>query len=554
VILLTGELPTIIYLSLLITIPISWVLLQLYKRAVTRAMAKLSKHPDVLQPVKQSPIPAVPPQTQLSIRILDPDEMPKRAASSMVHDTLLKAPAKASLVYLLAGLGFAAIMTWGRLTADQTSINPIRMAITLLLYSWPIVLAVQYIAGTTRKRWLTPLALYWSLYLFVACFDIARNPNLHLIEIIALWGIINLLTTLAWVIVLHRKLRAVSPLVLIFLLLALTGALFMLELFLYNDLVQVIIATLLKPLGEVLGWVFVNGLIGLLWFCVFGWLALRWIRWQYQRQRLSDQIIILDALWLLFVAMDGTTIVFQGVSWLLILPLAFLSYKILVELGFRWFSRHPKPANPPCLLLLRVFSLGRRSEQLFDAVSTHWRYLGRIQMIAGPDLATTTIEPHEFLDYVSGRLGHNFIDSPEKLESALAANKHEPDRDGRYRVAEYFCYGDTWQMVMRRLEDSCEVVLMDLRGFSPQNQGCIFEINTLINHMPLNQVIFTVDETSDQEFLRRTIDSAWKNVSIHSPNRDLEDPSVTFFRYHSGKDLPLERLLETLCQAASGGA
>ena len=56
------------------------------------------------------------------------------------------------------------------------------------------------------------------------------------------------------------------------------------------------------------------------------------------------------------------------------------------------------------LLLLRVFALGKRSEHYFDLVTKHWRHIGSVQLTAGPDLATTTVQPHEFLEFISGKL------------------------------------------------------------------------------------------------------------------------------------------------------
>ena len=59
--------------------------------------------------------------------------------------------------------------------------------------------------------------------------------------------------------------------------------------------------------------------------------------------------------------------------------------------------------DEPTLLLLRVFALGHRSERLFDALSKRWLRAGSISMIAGPDLVTSTVEPHEFLDFINVR-------------------------------------------------------------------------------------------------------------------------------------------------------
>ena len=56
-----------------------------------------------------------------------------------------------------------------------------------------------------------------------------------------------------------------------------------------------------------------------------------------------------------------------------------------------------------------------------------------------------------------------------------------PDPDGRYRIKEFFCYNDTWQMTMERLAAASDAVLMDLRSFSRVNQGCIFELGRLLD-------------------------------------------------------------------------
>jgi len=548
--LLTGELLFIVYTALLLTIPISWGLLKRYKRAVIRTMAKQSSQLEITQPIETTP--AAPPESGLKISVLDPSNLPERPSLSTCQKILLRAPTKAALVYLLAGFGYAAIMTWGVLTSGQMAATPTRLSITMMLYGWPVVLATQFIAGTTRRRWLKPVLIYSGVYLLLSLLALALIPDAKLLDLLFLWVLINIPTTLIWWIVLNRRLRAVSPLVLTFLVLAVTGSLVLLELFFYNDFALALSVNLLIPLGlGVRGMIVVNILIGITVFCVIGWMVLRWVRWQYKRQMISEQIITLDALWLIFSITKGIELVFEGLIWALVPLVAFLIYKVLTVIGFRWLTRQHKLSDSPCLLLLRVFSLGWRSEQLFDAVSTHWRYLGKIHLIAGPDLATTTIEPHEFLDYVSGNLGNNFIDSAKKLETALTNSKVHPDHDGRYRVEEFFCYGDTWQMVLTRLQNACDVILMDLRGFTPQNAGCIFEINTLIDHLPLGQVIFTVDDTTNRDFLQTTIKSAWQKVANDSPNRLIEEPILTLFEYQSGKNLPLDHLLETLCEAAS---
>jgi hypothetical protein len=75
-------------------------------------------------------------------------------------------------------------------------------------------------------------------------------------------------------------------------------------------------------------------------------------------------------------------------------------------------------------------------------------------------------------------------------------------------------------------------VLMDLRGFSPGNQGCVFEINELLNTVPLDRIVFVVDGTTDDAFLREMFAQGWAMLRADSPNRALTGPRVHLFPVH----------------------
>jgi len=126
-------------------------------------------------------------------------------------------------------------------------------------------------------------------------------------------------------------------------------------------------------------------------------------------------------------------------------------------------------------------------------------------MIAGIDLVSRTVDPHEFLDFTSGKLSRRFIESPAALEQRMRERDTRPDRDLRFRVNDFFCYDDTWKMVLSRLVDESDAVLMDLRGFSRQNAGCVFELHELVRLVPLEQVVFIVDRRTDEALLAETL-------------------------------------------------
>ena len=209
-------------------------------------------------------------------------------------------------------------------------------------------------------------------------------------------------------------------------------------------------------------------LIGFAAFAIVGWLMLDLLRQLYESKRISEQSINVDAMWLLFGIVNSIGLVFEGYRWFASGFVAFAIYKIIAAGCFVFAAcRGGRTKKGHRLLLLRVFALGKRSEQLYDTLGKSWRTVGSIQMIAGPDLATTTIEPHEFLDFVSGKLDRRFIDTGRTLDLRIDQMDLAPDREGQFRVTEFFCHDDTWKMTLARLADDSDAVLMDLRGFSP---------------------------------------------------------------------------------------
>ena len=67
------------------------------------------------------------------------------------------------------------------------------------------------------------------------------------------------------------------------------------------------------------------------------------------------------------------------------------------------------------------------------------------------------------------------------------------------------------------MEDA-HLVAMDLRGFTPANRGCLYEIETLVAMVPAARIAFLVDATTDLHLLRRTLANALARLDPASPN------------------------------------
>lgn len=294
-------------------------------------------------------------------------------------------------------------------------------------------------------------------------------------------------------------------------------------------------------------WVLLH-LLGFAAFGVIGWWLLRWIGGRYRARRFSDESLTLDAVWLLFAVEQSVTFAFENLLWMLAGPVAFIAYKVVSTAGARRLAPGFRPTGRS-LLVLRVFSLGPKSQRLFDVLAKRWLRTGPITLIAGPDLVTATVEPHEFLDFIGGRLTRQFVRDEADLRRRLADLETGPDPDGRHRVNELFCHADTWQASMRELAARSDAVLMDLRSFSGTNRGCVYELAQLLDTIDLNRVVFVVDGSTDIRLLEQTLEGLWRRTPEDSPNRRAAAPAARLLTANGSSARELRALVRLLFTA-----
>jgi hypothetical protein len=279
------------------------------------------------------------------------------------------------------------------------------------------------------------------------------------------------------------------------------------------------------------------------------WLALGWVKRAYLAKAISDRSLGLDAFWLFFASYFAMQFALQGQAWLLTGVLAFAAYRVTLAAARSLERRCRPPLAPRGLTFLRVFSLGPKSNALFDALAMYWRRIGSMQLITGPDVANSTVQPNQLLDFLTGRLERHFIGDARSLEARLDLLDRAPDRDGWYRINNFFCRTDAWKAVLARLVREGDVVLMDLRSFAAGNAGCVHELRHLIEFVPLARCVFIVDRTTDLAHLRSVLDEAWRSIGAASPNRDVSPDAVDLHPFDAGP-AALRELLRRLCAAA----
>jgi hypothetical protein len=258
------------------------------------------------------------------------------------------------------------------------------------------------------------------------------------------------------------------------------------------------------------------------------WWLLRGLAAAFEWKRFSDVQLMVDCWWLIVSAEEMAVLSTQMGLWAIPVGLgAFGAYRLAVTVGLRGHAPAPSAAGQR-LLFLRVFGYRARTEAMLDKVAQRWRFDGPVQLVAGIDVAARTVDPGDFLAFVGGRLANRYVAGPESLRERLGALDVVRDPDGRFRINDFYCHGDTWQPTVQALLDASDRVLMDVRSLSERNQGCRYELEQLVWRLPTDALVLVVDAGTDIARLGAILDGAWRIA--HDANRARGDGRFALVR------------------------
>ena len=219
----------------------------------------------------------------------------------------------------------------------------------------------------------------------------------------------------------------------------------------------------------------------------------------YEKKKLSDQQIRVGC-WLLYTSIFS--LMFSQVEdedSVALRPEAML-VPIVSMLSFWFYFRKSAAVKvdnyAQRLLLLRVFSSDKRGEKWLSGVERYWRHLGPVYMIAGPDIARSSIDPYELYHFLSRNIKALFIRSEQQALTHLNTVDNMPDPDGRYRINEFFCLDDTWELVAKGLIKQSDMVVLDLRDFDLSRIGTAKEIGFIVRFNAFSRSLVLVDNAA----------------------------------------------------------
>src|SRR4030095_5671388 len=328
---LTGQLSFILIVSTVLALVASFLLLLLYRRAVVKSMRRRSRS-EILEPKG-----FLPPESEHK-----PNDAPLNfsfvtcAAARANRDatTLYRSANRRrwliALVHTVAGCCFATARPAACLSAEKPGFSPFRFMFLTWVNAWPVLMAIDLAIGLSRRGKLVGALVYFLIGSVIGTVLLAKNPGLPVGQLLYLWLEFNAAPTVLLLIFLNRRIRALGPLVLFCMILGCTGASFVVILTGNNLKLLKAVSDFSHSIGlGARATMAALHLIGFAAFAILGWLILGLLRSLYEKKCVSEQSIIVDALWLLFGIVNSIGLVFEGRLWIFSGLAAFTLYTLV---------------------------------------------------------------------------------------------------------------------------------------------------------------------------------------------------------------------------------
>ena len=112
------------------------------------------------------------------------------------------------------------------------------------------------------------------------------------------------------------------------------------------------------------------------------------------------------------------------------------------------------------------------------------------------------------------------------------------------------CYDDTWKMAVANYVAYSDVILMDLRGYSKERQGCGYEVDYLFDHTTVDKLVFLISAGS-LPLVEELMQQRWEYLKTDSPNRHNPSPKIAIYESTSERNKDIQGLLDLLIFTAS---
>jgi hypothetical protein len=156
-----------------------------------------------------------------------------------------------------------------------------------------------------------------------------------------------------------------------------------------------------------------------------------------------------------------------------------------------------------------------------------WTRLGTVYYLGSP---TDISMVNTFSMHIKKKVKDLLITTEEKLKERLETSTNDilppgskqlksiPYFTGAYPEHIFLCADNIWQQAVEALMKRVDIVLVDASEYSAKRSGLNWEFQQLIDNISTTNFIILIDSYTDLSVLGEVLKTAWKNMSIHSPN------------------------------------
>jgi len=176
--------------------------------------------------------------------------------------------------------------------------------------------------------------------------------------------------------------------------------------------------------------------------------------------------------------------------------------------------------------------------------------LEELQSIFGGFILLLIIAAIVFIVLSNNSLRRKFVSSGELLKKRLQHLDRWPTQyNNTFKEFPVMCYDNTWKQAVSELVGTANVIQMDLRGFSEANKGCEYEMGFILDHVPVERILFLAYNDA-VPLIKKVILERWKMLAETSPNLQPQSPEAVLYITTKQDNKDIQCIIDVLLEKA----
>lgn len=193
---------------------------------------------------------------------------------------------------------------------------------------------------------------------------------------------------------------------------------------------------------------------------------------------------------------------------------------------------------------MTLFFLAGGANSVQELVNASWPvFMITFLVCSGPVLLLVVLVENR-------NIHHDFIKNRANVQLQIERIEQRPRyMNQSFKGLQTMCHANTWKGTVAELVKNTDVVLMDLRGFSPEKKGCEYELDFLLDNISLSRVVLLAD-VNNSEYISETVSNLWRKLRVDSPNLGVKDPKVQIYVSGTEDELDVQGVYDLLIASA----